>query len=559
MLACWLLLGALPVAVFARDRRMTQTDLTPPRPQYRVELNLDYHAASFTGRETVRFANATRDEWENVTFHIYPNLGLTEEDDPWLVVQRVSCQGRELKFSTRARQAVLKVELPTRLAPGQNLEITLEFSARIPRVQREETSLLAHFLQEVNDAVSDERQQRDARDIFFAGEEAMMLGYCFPLLALRPLQPNDQPSAVGVNGIVFSEVADYEVALTVDENVTVIASGTRLENETTVATPNRRREVFRGEKLRGFALVLAERVKSSEQMVGSVRVMSYYREGDERLGKRALQIASLAVEAYTKAFGQCPYPQLQVIELPLSAGYSGTEFPSLVALAQAYYIDFDAPQAVRLPGMLREQSDVIKSSFEFTLAHGIAHQWWGGVVGSDPERTPYLDEALANYAAAYYHEAAYGKALGKIIVQQQLRGVYHAYRMLGGTDIEVDKPAKEFRSSLQYTAIVQSKGALLFVALRQELGDEKFFQALHDYFTTHSFRIATPEQLRTAFTAVAPDPRAVRVLFQRWLKEKHGDDDIGAPDLALLPQPVSKMRSLGRVFLKIGRTAAKPF
>jgi aminopeptidase N len=322
---------------------------------------------------------------------------------------------------------------------------------------------------------------------------------------------------------------------------------------------SRQTRVFRGEKLRGFGLVIAERMKSVEQQSGQTRIVSYFREGDERLGKRALNIAARAVEAYTQAFGSYPYPILQIAEMPLPAGYSGTELPGLIALAQAYYIDFEAPHSVRLPGVLREQADVIKTAFEFTLAHGVAHQWWGSAVASDPERAPYVNEALASFSAAYYHEAAYGKPLGEIVIKQQLNGTYQAYRMLGGVDLEVDKPTKDFRSTLQFTAIVQAKGALLFTALRRELGEEKFFQALKSYYSAQRFRITMPEQLRGAFLNVAEDQRVVRGLFQRWLKEKHGDEDIGTPDLTLLPPPVSKIRTLGRVFVKIGKTAAKPF
>lgn len=556
-------LFALSVLSHAQDRRTAPTEASSIQQHYRIEVDLDYRAASFTGRAAVRFVNSTREESDSVNFHLYPNLGLAEEEAPWLTVQRVTWQDRELRFSLRARDTLLRVELPSKLPAGQSIELTLEFAARIPRVQREEASLLAHFLQEVNDAVSDERQPRDARDIFFAGEEAMLLGYFYPLLAVRQSQANEQGSVAGASGVVFAEAADYEVILTADEGLTAIASGANAGASTLPSAPNserrRRRDVFRGEKLRGFALVLAERVQSIEQKIGDVRIVSYSRAGDERLGKRALDIAARAVETYTAAFGDYPYPLLQVIELPLPAGYSGGEFPALVTLAQAYYIDFDAPQAARLPGVLREQADVIKSAFEFTLAHAIAHQWWGGAVGSDPERMPYQDEALANFAAAYYHEAAYGKPLGEIVVQQQLRGTYQAYRMLGGADMEVDKPAKDFRSAMQYTAIVQAKGALVFVALRKELGDGKFFRALRDYFAAHRFRIAAPEHLRATFLNVAEDPRTARALFQRWWKEKHGDEDIGAPDLTLLPPPVSKMRTLGRVFIKIGRTAAKPF
>src|SRR5262249_16765730 len=117
-----------------------------------------------------------REDLDFINFYLYPNFGLSEEENPSLKVQKVTARGRELYYSLRAHSARLRVELPQKLQPGQGIELTLDFSARVPRVQREETSLLAHFLQEVGDALNDERQPKDARDIFFAGEEAMLLG-----------------------------------------------------------------------------------------------------------------------------------------------------------------------------------------------------------------------------------------------------------------------------------------------------------------------------------------------------------------------------------------------
>ncbi|HKQ73558.1 MAG TPA: M1 family aminopeptidase, partial [Blastocatellia bacterium] len=321
----------------------------------------------------------------------------------------------------------------------------------------------------------------------------------------------------------------------------------------------RKSQTFRGGKLRGFAVVAIERMKSAERKVGDARAVSYFRESDERLGERALDFAVNAINAYDRSIGAYPYSLLQIVEMPLAAGYSNIQFPGIVVVAQAYYIDFDAPEAARLPGVLREQADIIKSSFEFTIAHGVAKQWWGEAVGSDSERAPYLDEALANFSAAYYHEAVYGKKLGDLIIDQHLRGAYQAYRMLGGVDVEADKPIRDFRSSLQYTAIVQAKGGLLFVALRKELGDQRFFDALRLYYSRNNNRVATPDVLRNSFIATSENPRAVRAIFQRWLKEKRGDEDIGAPDLTLVPPRVSKIRALGRVFVKIGKTAARPF
>ncbi len=546
----------------ANNPRKNQGEVTSA-PSYSIKLDLDYREAKFTGTEKVKIQNASRDEIDQINFHLYPNAGLLDEDTPCLSVHRITLDGRELRFTARPRQTLLKVELPFKFQPGQSLELKLEFSGRLPRIQREEASLLAHFLQEVNDAVSEERTLRDARDIFFAAEEAMLLGYFYPVVAVRSSQLSEQSLVAGVGGVIFSDAADYEVSVTTDAVATVIGSGTKTEVKdfpaTTDSARSRKLHLFKGEKLRGFGLAIVERVKSLEQQVRNTRVVSYFREGDDRLGKRALNIVAEAVEVYSQAFGEYPYPQLQIVELPLPAGNSGADLPSLIAMAQAYYIDFDTTKAARLPSVLSEQADIIKTSFEFSIANGVARQWWGGIVGSDSERTPFLSEGLASYSAVYYHEAAYGKPLGEIVLKQQLQGTYQAYRMLGGVDLEADKPAKDFRNPLQFTAIVQAKSALLFAALRTELGDQKFFEALKAYFATNRFRIVTMDQLRGAFLNVANDQRTVRMLFQRWLKEKRGDEDIGAPDLTLMAPSVSKIRALGRVFVKIGKTAAKPF
>ncbi|HWQ33674.1 MAG TPA: M1 family metallopeptidase [Blastocatellia bacterium] len=555
-----LVLPLLPAQ--AAKRRAAAREPAKSAQHYQLSLEVDYRLKRFTGREVVRFVNNTRDELDSVSFHLYPNVGLSEDAAPWLTIKRVLIDAREQRFQLRSRGTVARVPLPVKLPPGASLALTLEFTGRIPKVQREETSLLAHFLQEVNDAVSDERQQRDARDIFFASDQAVLLGYFYPMLATRDLLPSEQGLAAGVGGIVFSAVADYEVTVRVDDGVTVISSGESRARRLLASAENdvpQAEYVFRGERLRGFALVLGEKLKSVEQQVGRTRVVSFFHEGDERPGQRSLEIAARSLAAFNKAFGEYPYPVLNVVEIPMTAGYSGMEFPGLVALAQAYYIDFAAPEAQRLPQLLRDQADVIENALEFTLAHSIAHQWWGSIVGSDPQRNPWLDEALANYAAAYYYEATGGKLLGEEAIDRQLRATYHAYCMLGGADQEVDKPARDFHSFIQYSAIVQAKGALMLVALRREMGDEAFFTALRDYYAGSRFRVASPEDLRQALLAAAASPQVVKDLMQRWLKEKHADEDIGKPELALFTSGGSKKRAIGRFFGRIGRAAARPF
>jgi aminopeptidase N len=196
------------------------------------------------------------------------------------------------------------------------------------------------------------------------------------------------------------------------------------------------------------------------------------------------------------------------------------------------------------------------------VAHVVAHQWWGATVGNDAGREPVLDESLANWSALLYYRETHGEPQFKAALDEQVRGVYTLYRTFGGDDMEASRSAREYRNSFQYSAIVGSKGALMFEALRKLLGDERFFAALRDYYSANSLEVADMDDLRGAFIAGAPveQRRAVSRTFDRWLSSKRGDEDIGPPDPKLaaelgLPAKLNNKgdHNLFSAFAKVGK------
>src|SRR5260370_37309053 len=67
--------------------------------------------------------------------------------------------------------------------------------------------------------------------------------------------------------------------------------------------------------------------------------------------------------------------------------------------------------------------------FDFTCSHEVAHQWWQGLVGSDPRRAPWVDEALAQYSAVLVTEDAKGKAAADQAMSTFVALNYHGMRM----------------------------------------------------------------------------------------------------------------------------------
>jgi hypothetical protein len=208
------------------------------------------------------------------------------------------------------------------------------------------------------------------------------------------------------------------------------------------------------------------------------------------------------------------------------------EFSGLSAIASAFYVDFDAPATRHLPELVREQRAGVEDSLEFAAAHMAAHQWWGAAVGSDSAREPVVDEALANWSALLFYQDARGPEKARAASDDQLRGVYEVYRTFGGEDLPADRPAREYRNSFQYAAVVSAKGALMLEALRPLLGERRFFDALRKFYEERRLRVATLADLRSALDGGVnmQQRRLVARIFERWLSGRHGDEDIAPPN-----------------------------
>jgi hypothetical protein len=274
---------------------------------------------------------------------------------------------------------------------------------------------------------------------------------------------------------------------------------------------------------------------AEQRTVGDITVRSIFLAEHESVGKRVLGNAADATRVYQNTFRTASFQTITVAEAPLAADLGSTEFSSFNVIASAYYVDFGSAAMRNMPELIREQRASLEDSLEWTVAHLVAHQWWGVAVGNDPAHQPVFDEALAGWSALLYYGEIYGAKRAAAVMEDQLRGVYRMYRTFGSEDMTADHPSRDYRDSYQYAAIVMAKGALMFAELRQLLGDERFFAALPSYYQANSMEIADMDDLRGAFIAETPieQRRMVARTFSRWVSSKRGDEDIGPPDKQL--------------------------
>jgi hypothetical protein len=548
------------------------------RAKYQINLKLDFDLRSYAGSERVRWINHGDRSTAALYFHLYSNvrvgqptpasgsnsaaLVVAEADEPRIEVTEVrsAADNEPLTFVVDDLGTTLRVNLREAVAPGGSAEVVVSFKGSVPEIDPEETSITTHVIKQVSAALRGEREIRRARGINFRCRGLMLLGTFYPVLAVHDGDEWQRKIEPSVGDIIFNEVADYEVSVDVASGVMVFTSATELETKSEGETV----KTYTGASLRDFAIVAGRGLRVEEAVVGNTTLRSIFLPQHEEAGKRVLKAGTDALRIFSSRFGPPPFKSVNIAEVPLVAGLGSTEFAGLDVIASAFYVDFDSAAMRNLPEIIREQRPSVEQSLEWTVAHLVAHQWWGAAVGNNPAREPVLDEALSSWSALLYYREVYGQQQAATVRDDQLLGVYRVYRTFGGEDMDANRSARDYRNSFQYAAIVSTKGAMMFVELERLLGEEKFFAALQSYYKANLFEIAELDDLRGAFIAEAPieQRRTVARTFNRWLSSKRGDEDIAKPDPELakslgLPANPGKGKSGDRnaftAFARVGK------
>jgi hypothetical protein len=538
-------LCVLLLAIAAAAQTQSRQSTASKRHNYQIQLKLDFDALSYTGSEKVLWVNQGDHPNAVLYFHLYSNLrpdqglsavnaspqaGETEEPRLEIIEVRAAVDGAPLSYSLDEQGTVLRVNLREQVAPGDSAEVVIGFKGTVPEIDPDETGLTAHVVKQVSAALRGDREMRRARDLNFRCRGVMLLGTSYPVLAVRDGDEWLRKLEPSVGDIVFNEAANYELRIEVAPGVVVFTSAGEAANSN-----NSKALVFSAPDLRDFAIIAGRNLRSEQVKVGDTTVRSIFVPEHERIGKRVLAMAEDSVRIFTARFGPLPFKTINIAEAPLVAGFGSSEFAGLEVIASAYYVDFDSPAMRSLPEIIREQRPSVEESLEWSVAHLTAHEWWGRAVGNDPGREPVLDEAMASWSALLYFREVYGEEKAAAVLEDQLQGVYRLYRTFGGEDMDANRPARDYRNTFQYAAVVTTKGTLMFVELQRLLGEEKLLAALRNYYQANLLEIAELDDLRGAVIAEAPlqQRRSVARTFNRWLASKRGDEDIARPDREL--------------------------
>lgn len=131
-------------------------------------------------------------------------------------------------------------------------------------------------------------------------------------------------------------------------------------------------------------------------------------------------------------------------------------------------------------------------SYEATMAHELAHHWFGNLVTCERAEEMYINEGFAEYLSYLFLEQVYGRARYMSEVRSNHRSmVQRAHLVDEGWWALGDMP-----QTWTYGTTTYNKGADVLHSLRSYLGDEAFFEGLTSFLGTYAFEPVNTTMLR---------------------------------------------------------------
>lgn len=451
---------------------------------YRICASFDNSNKTLTAKEEVDFKNKTGKTLDNLKFHLHPNafsenaktnvaVSPAQEQKAFpngknfggILVTSAKINDNQIDFSiVDNEKQILSVNLPKTLENGGGITIFLEFSLTLPNINHR----------------------------FGYGNNTINLGNWYPILCVFGEDDWDTEAYLPYGDPFFSEISNYEVSLSYDENLTLASTGNLIkesvENEIKTST-------FRALSVRDFAMVLSNKFDKKSSTVGNTLINYFYY--DDENSDDNLKTCVDAVKTFNELFGNYPYKTLNVVKANFLQG--GMEYPNLVYISDQVTNDAD---------------------YKNVIIHEIAHQWWYGVVGNNELSFAWIDEGLAEFSTALFYEfnegyefsmsEVIGNALSSYLLFSDVyREVYDDF------NTAINRPVSTFNTEMEYTYLTYVKSLLMFDSLKDLIGEKKVLKCMKALYETYAMKEVTPNELLDCFEKVSH--RKIKGFMTSWL------------------------------------------
>ncbi len=265
--------------------------------------------------------------------------------------------------------------------------------------------------------------------------------------------------------LTAGEIANLARAAKSDSTIHIVTAGELAAGE---GRPRRDGDItwkFRAKNVRDVAWAGAPDYNWDASSWNGIATNAYYRPSAEATWKDGADMARTSIEGYSTHWFRYPYPQISVVEGPIS----GMEYPMLAMEARG-----------------DDKYDLYN-----VITHEIGHNWFPMIVGSNERIHFWQDEGINTFINTFSEAERYpekGEQMQRAAEERSLIEQTQTHDV----DVPVDIPADRIDPRLLgFTEYVKPSVGLQL--LRQEiLGPEAFDAAFRAYIRRWAFKHPTP-------------------------------------------------------------------
>lgn len=447
----------------------------------KLQARLDGERHQVDGVLHLHWRNTSTVPLDHLTFHLYMN-GFRSPDSAWMKTARGTHRGQEqgtnqpwgwidvsdvkrhldghqvaLEMNERDDPSLGDVPLQQPLAPGETIDLTLTFQTQLPEVF--------------------------ARTGF--SEDFHLVGQWFPKIAVIDKNGAWSDFVFTLNSEFYADFGDYDVDLDVPAGMTVGATGILVSK---TQQDERQQLRYHAEWVHDFAWTAWPDFVEYTQEIEGVWVRLLLPPDQAWTASTHFQALGVALRSMEARFGPYPWSTLTLVVPPEGAGGAGgMEYPTFITSDPIEPI----PQWASLLGIRSATNG------RFVTVHEFGHQYFQGLLASNEDQAPWLDEGLNTFANFLtLSEDTEGPSSLIDIGNQQL-SIADAIALGVSNHLgirPIASPAAAFDGAVQaYGPIVYGRTAALMFTLRNVVGHEAFDNALQTYALTYRFEHPTTE------------------------------------------------------------------
>lgn len=487
---------------------------------YNITVSLNDRTHSLDGFVSMQYKNNAPDTLTFIWFHLWPNA---YKNDRTAFSEQLLQNGRkDFYFSSEANKGyinqldfridnavatviedanhidIVKLQLPTPLAPGKTINISTPFHVQLP--------------------------YNFSRGGHIGQDYQITQWYPKPAVydhkGWHPMPYLDQ-------GEFYSEFGSFDVSITVPENYKIAATGQLMDEKAlndlkaigkipaeqqpiyqqfksfekalkktskqtidsfTIASSNGVKTLrYQQANIHDFAWFASKTflVQYDTTMVGdkTIDVFAFYQPKKKDDWKKAVAFAKAGVQKYSNWIGPYPYPIVSVVQGSKNENSGGMEYPTIT--------------------LITTQSN--GQELDATIVHEVGHNWFYGILGSNERTHPWMDEGINTYYQKRYELEQYGnysylKGLPNYLQKrlpddEELLMLKTMFRLV--KDQPIETPSANF-SAANYGLIAYIKASRWVKKLEQTLGTQAFDKAMQQYFLQWQFKHPYPEDFKKA-------------------------------------------------------------